>query len=224
MSRLPQWALPAHLSPFRPGRRLWLAATLLCCALFAATPSLAADAPSDTLAGPALLTALRAGGLILYFRHTSTDFGQNDDRMSGYEDCDRQRNLTGQGRDEARAIGAAIRRLRIPIGEVLASPFCRTRETAQLMFGRATVAPAVRGGPANNDAADRYAGLRQLLSTPPAAGTVLVIASHGNPFHAVAGAPYLAEGEAAVIRPLGAGGFRIVARIPKDDWSALEAP
>jgi hypothetical protein len=53
---------------------------------------------------------------------------------------------------------------------------------------------------------------------------VLAIASHGNPFHAVAGAPYLAEGEAAVIRPLGAGGFRIVARIPKDDWSALEAP
>src|SRR5262245_7683536 len=31
------------------------------------------------LAGTALLAALRRGGYVLYFRHTSTDFGQNDD-------------------------------------------------------------------------------------------------------------------------------------------------
>jgi hypothetical protein len=182
----------------------------------------AADVPGDALTGPALLSALRAGGLILYFRHTSTDFGQNDDQMSGYEDCARQRNLTDRGRNEARAIGVAIARLHIPIGEVLASPFCRTRETAQLIFGRMQVDAAVRGGPASDDSAGRYDGLRRLLSTPPAAGTVLAIASHGNPFRAVAGAPYLAEGEAAVVRPLGADGFRVIARIPKDGWNALE--
>jgi hypothetical protein len=53
---------------------------------------------------------------------------------------------------------------------------------------------------------------------------VLAIASHGNPFRAVAGAPYLAEGEAAVVRPLGERGFRVIARIPKDGWTALETP
>jgi hypothetical protein len=210
------------LSRFRPGRRRCLAALLLC-ALVAA-PLFAAEAPDDSLAGPALLSALRAGGLILYFRHTSTDFGQNDDQMSGYEDCARQRNLTSRGRDEARAIGAAVQRLRIPVGEVLASPFCRTRETAQLIFGRARVDAAVRGGPPSDDGSDRYAALRRLLSTPPAAGTVLAIASHGNPFRAVAGTPYLAEGEAAIVRPLGERGFRVIARIPKDGWSALETP
>jgi hypothetical protein len=207
------------LARIRPGRRLCLAALLLC-ALFV-SPLHAAD-PPDELAGPALLSALRAGGLILYFRHASTDFGQNDDQMSGYEDCARQRNLTSRGRDEARAIGAAIQRLRLPIGDVLASPFCRTRETAQLIFGRARVEAAVRGGPASDDGSDRYAALRRLLSTPPPAGTVLAIASHGNPFRAVAGAPYLAEGEAAVVRPLGERGFRVIARLPKDGWSALE--
>ena len=175
------------------------------------------------LAGPALLAALRGGGLILYFRHTSTDFGQNDDRMTGYEDCARQRNLTARGRDEARAIGAEIRRLNIPIGDVLASPFCRTRETARLIFGRMRVDPAVRGGPAADDGSDRYAALRKLLSTPPATGTVLAIASHGNPFRAVVGAPYLAEGEAAVVQPLGQRGFRVIGHIPKDGWSALDA-
>jgi len=186
-------------------------------------PALAAEPPSETLSGTALVSALRQGGLILYFRHTSTDFGQNDDQMTGYEDCARQRNLTDQGREEARQIGAEIKRLQLPIGEVLASPFCRTMETARLIFGRAQSTAAVRGGPAQPDSPDRYAELRKLLSTPPQAGTDLVIASHGNPFAAVAGPPHLAEGEAAVIRPLGAQGFRIVARIPKTGWTNLVA-
>jgi phosphohistidine phosphatase SixA len=190
------------------------------------TVALAATAaePPETLAGPALVQALKSGGLILYFRHASTDFGQSDDAMSGYEDCARQRNLTDRGREEARRIGAAITRLGIPIGDVVASPFCRTRETAQLIFGRATMATAVRGGPAVPETADRYTELRKLLSTPPSRGTNLAIASHGNPFHALAHTTYLAEGEAAVIRPLGAQGFRIVARIPKDGWDALVVP
>ena len=200
-----------------------MAGALALC-LGAGLPAIAAEPPSESLTGAALLQALRGGGLILYFRHTSTDFGQNDDAMSGYEDCARQRNLTDRGRDEARRIGGAIKRLDIPIGDVLASPFCRTRETAQLIFGRATVAPAVRGGPARPDSDDRYAELRKLLSTPPSRGMNLAIASHGNPFHAVTDTQYLAEGEAAVIRPLGAQGFRIVARIPKDGWDAITAP
>jgi phosphohistidine phosphatase SixA len=191
-------------------------------ALYGYPAALAADA--DALAGRPLLQALKAGGLIIYFRHASTDFGQNDDQMTGYEDCARQRNLTDPGRAEARAIGAAIKRLELPVGDVLASPFCRTMETARLIFGRAVASPAVRGGPASGVDAERYAELRKLLSSPPSPGTDLVIVSHGNPFRAVSQAPYLAEGEAAVIRPLGPAGFGIVARIPKDGWDSLGAP
>jgi len=174
------------------------------------------------LAGPALLAALRAGGYIIYFRHTSTDFGQNDDQMTGYEDCAKQRNLTDAGRDEARAIGQSFRDLSIPVGDVLASPFCRTMETARLMFGRAQASVAVRGGPPSAEGG-RYDALKQLLSTPIARGANLVIASHGNPFRAVVGGPYLAEGEAAVIEPLGERGFRVVARVTKDHWRPLAA-
>jgi len=192
-------------------------------ALLAAASALA-EQPAATLAGPALLSALRAGGLIIYFRHASTDFGQSDEQMSGYEDCARQRNLTDPGREEARRIGAEIRQLDLPIGDVLASPFCRTMETARLIFGRAEATAAVRGGPARPEAPDRYAELKKLLSTSPPTGKDLVIVSHGNPFAAVAGTPYLAEGEAAVIRPLGKDGFRILARVPKDAWDKLAGP
>ena len=79
----------------------------------------------------------------------------------------------------------------------------------------------MRGGPARPDAPDRYAELRQILSTSPPAGTNVAIASHGNPFRAVTDAPYLAEGEIAVVAPQGNGQFRVVARITKDAWPAL---
>ncbi len=181
-----------------------------------------ANKSTPPLSGPALLAALRHGGYVIYFRHTSTDFGQNDDGMTGYEDCAHQRNLTDAGRAEARAIGVAIRGLEIPVGGVLASPFCRTRETAELIFGRATVSNAVRGGPARADG-ERYAELKTLLSTPVSGGVDLAIVSHGNPYRAIVGGPYLAEGEAAVIEPRGKEGFRVVAQIRKEDWSTLSA-
>ena len=187
-------------------------------AWLAAWPLCAADVPQ--LAGRALGDALRHGGYVLYFRHASTDFGQSDDAMTSFDDCSQQRNLTEAGRAEARAIGAGVARAKIPVGSVLASPYCRTRETAQLVFGRATVANAVRGGPANAEA-HRYDELRVLLSTAPPAGSNIAIVSHGNPFRAVVDGPYLAEGEAAVVQPLGAQGFRVVARIKPDGWSAL---
>jgi hypothetical protein len=79
----------------------------------------------------------------------------------------------------------------------------------------------VRGGPAQPEDPQRYAALKALLARPVPAGSNRVIVSHGNPFRAVAGGAYLAEGEAAVIEPRGADGFRIVARIPRDGWSAL---
>jgi len=187
----------------------------------AAAQALVANPPPAALTGRALVNALRAGGYIIYFRHTSTDFGQNDDRMTGFEDCASQRNLTDQGRDEARAVGVSLRELGIPVGDVLASPFCRTMETAQLMFGRAAATPSVRGGPAQPDSADRYTELRRLLGMPVARGANLVIVSHGNPFRAVVGGDYLAEGEAAIIKAEASGAFSVVAHVRKDEWKSL---
>jgi len=176
--------------------------------------------PSRELAPAQLLTELLKGGYILYFRHAATDFSQNDEKMQSYEDCANQRNLIDRGRSDARAAAAAIRNLGIPVGRVLASPFCRTVETAQLLFGRAEKMQEVRGGPSAPADAERYAALRRILATPVRAGSNLAVVSHGNPFHSVAGPPYLAEGEAAVIRPLGAD-FQVIARIRVDRWDAL---
>ena len=66
---------------------------------------------------PEVLAGLRQGGYVLFLRHASTDFSQDDSRMTSFEDCATQRNLTDKGRAEARALGEHIRRLKIPIGE-----------------------------------------------------------------------------------------------------------
>lgn len=186
---------------------------LLAFLLFLATPAVAQS--------PDLLAELRAGGYVLYLRHASTDFSQNDSAMRGYEDCANQRNLTDKGRAEARAIGEHVRRLKIPVGTVLASPFCRTMETARLAFGKAQAMSEVRGGPAQPSDPARYAALKKLLSTRVPKGENLVVTSHGNPFHALAGPPYLAEGEIAVLRPQG-DSFAIVGRIRLEDWQTLK--
>ena len=177
--------------------------------------------PAWAQADAALVKNLREGGYVLYMRHASTDFSKNDSAMTSYEDCASQRNLTDKGRDEARAVGEHIKRLGIPIGAVLASPFCRTMETARLAFGKAQGMNEVRGGPARPDDPSRYDPLRKLLGALVPKGQNVVISSHGNPFHAVAGPPYLAEGEMAVISPQGDSRFAIVGRVRIEDWSHL---
>jgi phosphohistidine phosphatase SixA len=188
----------------------------------AVAASITAPAAARAEIDAVLLQELRAGGYVLYMRHASTDFSQNDANMKSYGDCPSQRNLTDKGRAEARAVGEHVKRLGIPIGTVLASPFCRTMATARLAFGKAQPMKEMRGGPARSEDPARYDGLKKLLSTPVAKGENLVIASHANPFYAVAGPPYLAEGEIAVVRPQGGSSFGIVGKIRVEDWQLLK--
>lgn len=199
-----------------------LPALLLACATLTAhaQPTLAnavssAPAANAALQGPALLDALRGGGYVVYFRHTATDFSRGDSAMTSYTDCNNQRLLSAQGRRDATAIGQRIRALQLPVGEALASPYCRTMDHARLMLATVTPRNEIREAQGNG-----YAGLRELLATPVPAGTNRWIVGHGTPFRAVAGPPHLSEGEAAVIRP-GSTGWTVVARISVADWAGL---
>jgi len=177
-----------------------------------------APAPAGELKGAALVQALRRGGYVIYFRHTATDFSKRDDAMKSFDDCDNQRLLSPQGRDDARRIGEAIRALRLPAGEVMASPMCRTLDHARLTFGNATPTPDVS---LRERGEGDYPGLVKLLSSPVKPGTNRWLFGHGIPFRAAAGAPHLAEGEAVVMKPDGRG-WTVVARILVGDWAALQ--
>jgi phosphohistidine phosphatase SixA len=196
-------------------------AMLAAASLLWVPPAVGQPAGPAVLSGPELLAALRGGGFILYFRHADTDHRQNDTQMRSVEDCASQRNLTDRGREHARALGQAVRSLAIPIDRVLASPLCRTVETATLAFGAAERSDAARDpGSAAPGSPDRFPALRGLLSTVPPPGTNVVIVGHAYPFYSLVGGQLLDEGQAAVVRP-GGTGFQVVARVGLREWREL---
>lgn len=187
-------------------------------------------AAGQELAGEELVQALRSGGYNIYFRHAQTDWSQSDriEKQGDWNSCDpdRVRQLSGAGRDTARAVGEAIRVLDIPVGRVLASPYCRAVDTARLMeLGPVETTTAVM----NMRAADYVGGrdtvirtARELLSTPPPAGTNTMIAAHGNVARA-ATPVYPGEAEGVVFRPEGNGEFSFIGRLTPAQWTELAA-
>ena len=173
--------------------------------------------------GPALADALRDGGYVIYFRHAATDFSQEDTDTRNLRNCRTQRNLTAQGRSDARAIGRAFRRLQIPVGVVLASKYCRTRQTALLAFGRVRTTIDLTSLPSASTARERsrrVAALRRLLATAPRRGVNTVLVAHLFNIQAAANVS-LDEGEAGVFKPLGRSRFRLVARVRPREWAAF---
>ena len=134
-----------------------------------------------------------------------------------------QRNLSARGRVQAQAIGQHARRLRLRIGTVLASPYCRTLETARLAFGRARVSRTLLNTIAvPHDARWRrqIRGVRKLFGTKPRPGMLTVLVTHGIVVVDAAQLEPL-EGETLVLRPLGNSRFRLIGRILATDWRLL---
>jgi broad specificity phosphatase PhoE len=165
---------------------------------------------------------LRGGGYVVFFRHAATDHSQRDRLGVPLSDCGGQRNLTADGREQARSIGRAWRSLEIPVGDVLSSGYCRTRETAELAFGRATIVPALTGIPAEQVGTydGRVRALRRLLGTKPDANANTVVVGHIANLEAATQVE-IEEGDAAVFEPLGGSRYRIVARLPASAWPQL---
>jgi phosphohistidine phosphatase SixA len=166
---------------------------------------------------------MQRGGLVLVLRHAATDFSKPDQDRVVLSDCRTQRNLDAQGRADSRTIGRGVRRLRLRIGRVLASPFCRTKETARLAFGRFAVSGALLNTVvAEHDARWRaqIRAARKLLGTKPAPGRLTVLVTHGSVVDDTTGHT-LEEGETLVFRPLGSSRFRLLGRILPAEWRTL---
>jgi phosphohistidine phosphatase SixA len=198
--------------------RTWLIAV----GAAAAITSGASGAPMD--ADPTLVRAMQQGGLVLVIRHAATDFSKPDSDPVVLSDCRTQRNLNSQGRADARTIGRGVRRLRLRIADVFASPFCRTKETALLAFGRFRISqPLLNTIESEHDARWRrqVEAVRRLLGTKPASGALTVFVTHGSVVGDTTGET-LAEGETLVFRPLGSSRFRLLGRILPPEWRTLE--
>jgi phosphohistidine phosphatase SixA len=197
---------------------------LFAAALSAAAAPAPAEHPPEPPPPPALIQQMRAGGLVLYLRHAMTERRPDADAVD-FADCATQRNLSEEGRRVARLVGAQLARLGIRAAAVLASPFCRTRDTATLAFGAARIEPGLlsRGNPKDPEELARLPGLKALLSAPPEGRGNAVLVGHSGLLDLLAKV-HVDEAEMAVFRPLGAGGYAFLGRIRAEHWQDLSTP
>ncbi|MEM1045280.1 MAG: histidine phosphatase family protein [Pseudomonadota bacterium] len=165
-----------------------------------------------------LFEALRGGGHVVYFRHAATT-RSGVDRIEWPRE--RQRLLSAEGIQDSEDIGAASQLLALPIGEVIASPFARCRDMAEIAFGQVEERFELLGLLSDDSGrAERIAYLRDRMSTPTGEAGNRIIVSHRSNIREVAGVS-LGEGDAVVVKPLGDGDFRILGTLRPADWRAV---
>lgn len=161
---------------------------------------------SAALADEALWSLLKQGGQVVLMRHAVATRGTGDPPGFRLDDCSTQRNLTDEGRRDARSVGEEFRKRGIGVEDVLSSPWCRCIETAKLAFGKAEASTALSNlftHPQNRDRQVR--DMRALISAPRTGNRVLV--SHGATVLALTGVS-LGMAEMLVITPQ-ADGFMV---------------
>jgi phosphohistidine phosphatase SixA len=148
-------------------------------------------------ASEALYAAIREGRAIAMMRHAIAP-GGGDPSNFRIDDCSTQRNLSQEGRDQAKRIGEAFRANGITQAQVVTSQWCRCVDTAELLeSGKIEELPALNSffetrdrGPAQTKALREY--LMQRSTTKP-----LILVTHQVNITALTG-EFASSGEVIV--------------------------
>jgi phosphohistidine phosphatase SixA len=163
----------------------------------------------------ALMRELRAGAVLL-MRHTQTTPGIGDPPGWRLEQCASQRNLDADGIAHAKRIGRWFATNQLRPNRVRNSPWCRTRDTATLAFGRHDDWPALANVFEDRSNADAQAAAVKQYVESMRPGELVVLVSHGSTIgHIVGGQGGLAPGEALAVRKGATAGapLRVLGRL-----------
>ena len=124
---------------------------------------------------------------VILLRHGDAP-GRHEPAGFNLQDCATQRNLSDQGRNEARELGEQLRRQGVVVTKIVSSRWCRTRETAELLgLGAVADAPSFDNLEFNKkQASDLLEGERQMISSWRGPG-ILVIVTHSSNIKALTG-------------------------------------
>ena len=154
--------------------------------------------------------ALRRGGAVVALMRHADAPGSGDPPGWRLDDCATQRNLSDQGRADARAVGDRLRAERVSIAKVLSSPWCRCVDTAKLMnVGAVQIEPTFANAFELSDQRGALTeGARALIARWRGPGTLLVV-THGANIQALTGhSP--SPGEMVVVSMSADGSFQEV--------------
>lgn len=186
--------------------------------MVAAGAQLSAQAPGSLT--PALITELQSGGLVVACRHAITSHDREDRMPVNFDDPSTQRVLSAEGEQQAIDLGRSLAALKIRFGAVMASPFQRTRRSAESMAEPVQVAEAL-----SSMARGRDAELRALLYGPVGAGSNRLVVTHQGLLYRVFRSikqGSIREGDCLVVRP-NEQGAEVVALVTPADWARAVA-
>lgn len=171
------------------------------------------------------LAELRKGGYVLYLRHGYTD-NSRPDRFPNVDlnDCTTQRLLSDQGRTLMRDVGKALRKAQLPLGEILVSPMCRTRESAEHAFGnkfKTVDGLMYSANMTSEEKQPRLVELKKLLTAPLPAGSNRLLLAHAPNLADLIGFFVKPEGTLVVFAQRGPNGYEYVASIHPSMWPEL---
>jgi broad specificity phosphatase PhoE len=195
----------------------------LLCAVLTFLPGLASSQPLQA----ELVDDLRLGGYVIVLRHGATVSDQASTDSMSRKDVSTQRQLSEQGRAQARSIGESMRRLKIPVALVLTSTVQRAVDTGTLLgFGAVTATADLAESGSESSADDNYRraqALRKLVAERPPADNNVVVVSHKPNIVDAFGKDWsdVREGEASIFEPDGHGGYKLVVRIQANAWTEL---
>ena len=129
----------------------------------------------------ALFNALREGRAGALIRHALAP-GVGDPAEFRIDDCATQRNLSDEGREQARALGERLRAEGVAAASVYSSQWCRCLETARLLdLGEVQELPALNSFFNNRLRSERQtADLRSFLRAAPPSDPVVLVTHQIN--------------------------------------------
>jgi phosphohistidine phosphatase SixA len=171
------------------------------------TPSTAESPPEPEVSE----TTVAAGDIWSRLRQADTHYyvlmrhaiapGTGDPDNFQLDDCSTQRNLSEEGREQARRTGEAFRQQNVAVQQVLSSEWCRCLETAELM----DLGPVERFPALNSFFQDRSKGperiqqLRQFMVENRDDAGVTLLVTHFVTISGIAGGG-VSSGELVVMR------------------------
>ena len=169
-----------------------------------------------------LIQKMQNGGLVLYFRHASTEKDYADQINANVNDGSTQRVLSEKRWHEAVDIGHAIKYHKIPISNVLSSEYFRAWQTAWLAFGKYEKKEVFNFLPHEEYSKEQMTVMKKrvtpFLATKHNLNGNLVIVAHDDPFEAATGIYPEPMGVCFVVEPLGNEKFRILGQISPKEW------
>ena len=175
-------------------------------------------AGQSTMADEPAWQALQNGGHVVLMRHTSPEKGPGKgNSLLRDPSCAKERNLSQRGKQEAERIGEAFKSRSITVGEVLASPYCRTLDTAKIAFSQTnpaeflSLSEELKPADAESNTAESMKRIGEYKGVAN-----LVMVTH-EPNIAAITFDLIEQGALLVLKPRGGSEFEVVGKIKLED-------